>query len=163
MSAFDDAIAALLAHEGGLADDPKDPGGLTRWGISARSYPNRDIRNLTRDEAVAIYRRDFWDALHLDQLPAKLARAVFDTAVNQGQGAAAKLLQRALGVPDDGRIGPATLAALARSAPRSDDLLRDFFAWRAIRYAEVPREQWDRFKLGWMRRLLDEHKAAVNA
>lgn len=159
MSAFDDAIGPLLAHEGGLVDDPKDPGGVTKFGISARAYPHLDIRNLTREQAVAIYKRDYYDALRCDALPPRLARAVFDCAVNQGQGAAARLLQRAAGVAEDGKIGPGALAAVQRADP--DGLVRDFFAYRAIAYAAA--SGWDRFKLGWMRRLFDEHRAAASA
>ena len=57
------AIDRVLIHEGGDADDPRDPGGRTRWGISQRTYPTLDIRRLTRTEAIALYRRDFWTPL----------------------------------------------------------------------------------------------------
>ena len=57
---FDDAFEALMAHEGGYANDPRDPGGETKYGISKRAYPAVDIRNLTLEAAKAIYKRDYW-------------------------------------------------------------------------------------------------------
>lgn len=133
---FDFAIPFTLHHEGGYTPGlPDDPGGETRWGISHRSYPTLDLKTLTREAAIAIYRRDFWDALHLDLLPLPLAVALFDGAVNQGPGAARGFirdLQGLLGMAPDGIIGPATAAAcegkdLAR-------LLRRLCVIRAIRY-----------------------------
>ena len=62
------AIDRVLVHEGGDADDPRDAGGRTRWGISQRTYPTLDIRRLTRADAIALYRRDFWTPLQGDAL-----------------------------------------------------------------------------------------------
>ena len=64
---FDIAFDRLMGHEGGLVDHPNDPGGLTKFGISQRSYPNIDIRKLTREDSKAIYRRDFWSRASMDQ------------------------------------------------------------------------------------------------
>jgi len=66
---FEDAFERLLGHEGGYIDNPKDPGGETNWGISKRSYPTVDIKNLTRWAAMDIYRRAFWDPVHGEKLP----------------------------------------------------------------------------------------------
>ncbi|WP_425526518.1 glycosyl hydrolase 108 family protein [Xanthomonas oryzae] len=52
----------MLSHEGGYVNDPRDPGGETQWGISKRAYPELNIRALTRDQAIEIYRRDYWGA-----------------------------------------------------------------------------------------------------
>ena len=60
MQTFHDCIAHVLAAEGGLVNDPKDPGGVTKFGISQRSYPALDIRALTLDDAKTIYQRDYW-------------------------------------------------------------------------------------------------------
>ena len=57
---FARAIERVLEHEGGDADDPRDPGGKTRWGISQRAYPFLDLSTLTREAAIALYRRDAW-------------------------------------------------------------------------------------------------------
>ena len=77
---FDAYIERVLAHEGAYSDDRSDPGNWTggrvgsgvlkgtKYGIAANTYPNLDIRNLTRDQAVEIYRRDFWEASQADEL-----------------------------------------------------------------------------------------------
>lgn len=85
-SAFEAAVETILGHEGGYANDPDDRGGETKFGISKRAYPHLDIRNLTRDAAVEIYRRDYWEALGADSLPPELQEVAFDAAVNQGVG-----------------------------------------------------------------------------
>lgn len=84
MSDFARCIEFVLAEEGGTVNDPHDPGGLTKYGISQRSYPDVDILRLTLDDATAIYRRDYWDKIRGDELPAGIDLLVFDSAVNQG-------------------------------------------------------------------------------
>lgn len=87
---FDAAFKALIDHEGGYVNHPKDPGGETKFGITKRSYPHLNIRDLTLDDARAIYRRDFWDRLQCDALPVAARFQVFDAAVNSGPGNAAR-------------------------------------------------------------------------
>ena len=123
MTSFDQAFAAVIGHEGGYTDDPRDAGNWTggaagqgalrgtNRGISAAAYPALDIAALTAADARAIYRRDYWDKVAGDSLPPPLALLVFDAAVNAGVGRAARWLQGAAGVHADGAIGPATLAA----------------------------------------------------
>lgn len=108
---FDLAFDRLLGSEGGYVNDPRDPGGETNWGISKRAYPHLDIRHLTRDGAKAIYLRDFWTRIHADELYDGVAFQTFDFAVNSGIETAVRLLQRALGVADDGYWGLASRAA----------------------------------------------------
>ena len=81
---FRDYIERVLSHEGGYVNDPRDPGGETRWGISKRSYPHVDIKRLTRDDAIAIYERDFWRRVQGDKLPRQFAFQALDAAVNHG-------------------------------------------------------------------------------
>jgi lysozyme family protein len=81
---FDACISFVITQEGGYVNDPADPGGETKFGISKRAYPAVDIAALTVDEAKAIYRRDYWDALDLDSRPYGEALAILDTAVNCG-------------------------------------------------------------------------------
>jgi lysozyme family protein len=161
MSTFDSACALVLDIEGALSTDPSDPGNWTggkcgsgacagtKFGISARSYPHLDIRNLTQADARAIYRRDFWDKLEGDQLPAPVAFMLFDCAVNQGLATAISILQMAAGVPADGRMGPATLAACKSKPPLA--LLTEIAALRALHYARSGKAA---FLLGWFRRLM---------
>jgi lysozyme family protein len=142
---FDTAFDRVIGNEGGLVDDPNDPGGLTQWGISQSSYPDVDIRALTRNDAKQIYRRDFWERIHADQLGEGIAFQVFDFAVNSGIGTAVRKLQRTIGVADDGHFGPISRAALA-ALSQSDVIMRfaaerlDF--WRSL-------STWPRFGNGW--------------
>jgi hypothetical protein len=86
-SDFITAVNDLINNwEGGYVNDPQDPGGETNMGISKRSYPNEDIKNLTRDEAIAIYYRDFWQLYDLDKIGDLQMRAkVFNMGVLMGQ------------------------------------------------------------------------------
>lgn len=149
MSTFDTLIERVLGHEGGYVNDPKDPGGETQWGISKRSYPTLDIRNLTRQQAVEIYRRDFWDRVQGDKLHPAVAFQALDAAVNHGIGNAVRWLQRAVGVADDGVIGPMTLAALGRREP--SDVVLLFNAERIDFYTKL--STWDHYGRGWARRV----------
>lgn len=107
---FEIAVNRTLGHEGNYVNDPNDPGGETNWGISKRSYPQLDIRNLTREDAVAIYLRDFWEPLD-KTVPASVKFQLFDFAVNSGIGNAIRALQRACNVVPDGHWGPISSAA----------------------------------------------------
>jgi lysozyme family protein len=71
---FTYAVNEVLRSEGGLVNDPADPGGLTNYGISQRAYPGVDIAKLTKEEAIAIYYRDYWLAAKCDKLPPALCR-----------------------------------------------------------------------------------------
>ncbi|SNT33891.1 Predicted Peptidoglycan domain-containing protein [Noviherbaspirillum humi] len=148
---FDIAINRLLKNEGGYVKHPEDPGGETNWGLSKRSYPTLDIKNLTRDQAVAIYRRDFWEKIHADELPDGVAFQALDFAVNSGIDTAVRYLQRALGVADDGHWGPVTAAA-ARTMNEPKVACRllaerlDFM--RRLR-------TWSTFGAGWAGRVAD--------
>lgn len=114
---FANAVNNTLFYEGGYTNDPNDPGGETNFGISKRSYPNVDIKNLTRDHAIQIYWTDFWQKISGDSMFSGLAFNVFDTAVNIGVTPAVKMLQTALGVVSDGVIGPKTIAAMKAAQP----------------------------------------------
>ncbi|MGB6555138.1 MAG: glycosyl hydrolase 108 family protein [Candidatus Binataceae bacterium] len=95
-SEFLAAVSRVLEDEGGTENAPDDPGGITRFGISAREYPTLDIANLTRADAIAIYYRDYWRPFGLDAAPGPIAAKVFDLAVNIGPSHAIGCLQRAL-------------------------------------------------------------------
>lgn len=91
---FETAFKEVIAYEGGYVNDPRDPGGETKFGISKKAYPKLDIKGLTPEKAKEIYRRDYWDPLKLEDLNAEAALFVFDTAVNQGLGTA-QLMKKA--------------------------------------------------------------------
>ena len=143
---FDRAVALVLKHEGGYVNDPRDPGGETRYGISKRAYPDVDILRLTEDEAKAIYKRDYWDKLRTDEIPEQLAICLFDAAVNMGRERAIRLLQRACGVAQDGVMGGNTIAA----ANRLTEPVVRFSAERVIAYTGT--RGFDTFGKGWLRR-----------
>lgn len=146
---FEKAVNAVLDHEGGHVDDPADPGGETKYGISKSAYPNEDIAKLTKARAKKLYRQDYWDACACDDLPSGVDILVFDAAVNQGPKFARRMLQKAAGATVDGVIGPKTLQAVkAKSAGKT---LSEFAALRAVRYAE--NKNFNAYGLGWMRRL----------
>ena len=146
---FDAAFKALIDHEGGYVNHPKDPGGETQFGITKRSYPHLNIRDLTLDDARAIYRRDFWDRLQCDALPMAARFQVFDAAVNSGPGNAARWLQAAAGVAQDGLIGPATRQAVDAMHPAA--LVARFNAARLLFMTSL--STWPTFSRGWARRI----------
>lgn len=92
---FESVIDGLIRREGGYVNSKNDPGGETRWGISKRYYPHLDIKNLTVEQAKAIYRKDYWGKLGADKLPPHMREIAFDAAVNQGVGATKNMLAEA--------------------------------------------------------------------
>lgn len=148
---FNDAILFSLEAEvgghanGGYTNDPDDPGGETKWGISKRAYPHLDIKNLTKQEAIAIYKRDYWVAAECHVIPAQFRLAHFDMAINSGVGAAKKLLQKFLKVKQDGQIGPITLKA-AKDAAKKKLALEDFLAERLVNYTRICLNRYKKFK-----------------
>lgn len=153
---FDDAFNVVVSVEQGYVNDPRDPGGETKYGITKRCYPKLNIRTLTLPQAKALLQEDYWRHCHCDQL-GDAALLVFDCAVNQGQPTALLLLQQAVHVHPDGDIGPVTLAALARIDSR--ELAARIAALRMVHYADAP--NWDRNKNGWSLRLMHMLVAAV--
>lgn len=149
MDQFRIFIERLLSHEGGYTPGIGDPGGETNWGISKRAYPTVDIRHLTRDAAIEIYRRDFWERSRADDLPPAVGFQLLDAAVNSGIEMATRWLQRAAGVADDGIIGPVTLGALRIADP--SDLVMRFNAERLDFMTRLA--TWPRFGKGWARRI----------
>jgi lysozyme family protein len=147
---FDAFINRVLGHEGNYTFNAKDPGGETKFGISKRSYPNVDIKNLTREQAIEIYRRDFWGASHADELPDALAFQALDAAVNHGPTRAIKFLQSAIGAVPDGIWGTASRAALQLQPAQCVLLL--FMAARFEFWAATPDAQWHEFGRGWVNR-----------
>jgi len=169
---FAHALSIVLAHEGGLVDDPADPGGITNFGVSIRFAGSvnldldgdgwttgEDIRALTRAAAAVIYHDHFWAPLQCAAMPPAVALMVFDGAVNQGRRTTARRLQRAAGAIDDGHVGPNTLRAIGQWSGRHTALVDDIAARRARRYAQTA--NFERYGLGWMRRLMTTHGYAL--
>lgn len=151
---FDSAFEKVLGHEGGYVNHPLDPGTETKFGISKRTYPYEDIKNLTLVRAKDIYRKDFWDKAKCDKMPPAVAYAVFDAAVNSGISQSIKWLQRALGVTADGVVGPQTLTAITWA--NSEALLARFLGHRLAFMTDLV--TWPSFGKGWSRRIADQLK-----
>lgn len=132
-SDWETAIAFVLKEEGGANGELvlNDRGGYTKFGISTSAHPSLDVHNLTLEQAKEIYQKEYWQACRCDELPSALAIAVFDCSVNQGEGAAKRLLQIALDVDVDGILGEKTIAAAFKSGPQA---IRHFMALRMARY-----------------------------
>ena len=106
-------IDKVILREGGLVDHPADDGKITKYGISQRSYPDLDIRNLTKEDAADIYFRDFYQRPRLDLISDHpVWSQVFDFGINAGMSRAVKLLQILVDSPADGGLGPNTAKAL---------------------------------------------------
>lgn len=157
---FDDAFTKLLGHEGGWSDHKADTGGRTMFGVTEavareNGYTG-DMRDLTQDKAKAIARLQYWNAVKADQLPESLRYSVFDAAYHSGPHQATKWLQRALGVPDDGKIGPVTLGTANFQDPQR--VLSRFTGHRLEFLTNI--KSWDSFGKGWSRRVASLLKEA---
>jgi lysozyme family protein len=156
----------VLAYEGGFSIDPDDGGnwtggksGLgellgTKWGISAASYPTLDIKSISREQAISIYYRDFWDGKMMSNLPPQVAACVLDASINMGHGTAVKLLQSVVGTEQDGVIGPHTVAACSQRD--QDELVPEYLAARGVYYAGL--KNFSKFGKGWMTRLFKQSR-----
>ncbi len=145
-------IDRILGHEGGYVNNPKDPGGETIWGISKRSYPKLDIPKVTKEIAIILYKRDFWDRYNLASFSPAVAYQMLDFAVNSGNSNAVRALQRAVKVNDDGHIGPLTMAAV--TAMTESDLVQRLLAERLEFMTRC--DGWPTFSKGWARRIAQQ-------
>lgn len=161
---FDRALAAALAHEGGVSDHPADRGGLTKWGVTQATYETwraktgqapRPVVEMTEAEMRAIYLDGYWFPAGCDQMPDELAETVFDMAVNSGVRRAVITLQRVLGVTQDGIPGPETISAAHEAGPM---VALHFLKARAALYRDIVRNDPTQivFLAGWINRLLDQ-------
>jgi len=172
---FDAYVETLIGREGGYVNNPDDRGGETIWGITAavaREWGYRgSMRDMPRETAKAIYRSRYWTAPRFDkvaELNPLIAEELLDTGVNMGPAVAVTFLQRALNVLNrkgadyadiavDGRIGPATLGALAaylrkRGAAGESVMMKALNGLQAARYIELceKREANETFGFGWL-------------
>lgn len=176
MSAFDKLVDGLIGREGGYVNNPNDPGGATRWGITqrvARKYGYQgDMRTLPRDTAVDIYRQQYWTDPGFADVAAiseAVAEELLDSGVNLGVTWPALWLQVALNglnnqgkiyadVDEDGDVGPGTLRALkayfaARGKEGEAVLLRALNCLQGARYIDIARgrQASEGFLYGWLR------------
>ena len=156
---FNEVIKHVLKNEGGYVNDPNDRGGETKYGISKRAHPEVDIKNLTIDGALDIYRRLYWNPSKAEKLMPELRYQYFDFVVNAGQGNAVKVLQKACNgklkqserIAVDGRIGRMTIGA---SEKLEESRLK---AFRLLYYANIvlKNPMQEKYWFGWYRRVND--------
>lgn len=150
---FNDAFDFVIGQEGAYSNNPADPGGETMWGITvtvarANGFAG-PMKLMPKSVAQTIAKRQYWDAVHGDDLPYPIAETLFDAAYNSGPGQAIKWLQRALGVADDGKFGPITQAKawaadVDGTAARINGLRLEFMTGLST---------WPTFGKGWARRI----------
>lgn len=154
-SNFSRSLGAVLQDEGGNDDDPADHGGRTSRGITQREYtawralkgqPFADVWKATTAEITAIYHDEYWNP-YCDGFPVGVDYLYFDMAVNAGPRRASILLQRALGVADDGRIGPITRSAITKADPTK--LVSNYTAAKRAFYISLHQPK---FTKGWLNR-----------
>lgn len=163
---FARALALVLKSEGGWSDNPADPGGATMKGVTLANFrryvqPNAtkdDLRKISDAQIATVYRRFYWDAIAGAEMPDGVDYAVFDFAVNSGPSRAAKYLQAGAGVPQDGRIGPATLKALGNKPAGA--IIDDLCDARLAFLKRLP--TWPVFGKGWASRVESVRKAALS-
>ncbi len=162
---FAKSLALVLKSEGGWSDNPQDPGGATMKGVTLtnfRLYVNPtatkdDLRHITDAQIATVYRRFYWDAILGAELPDGVDYAVVDFAVNSGPGRSAKYLQQIVGVQVDGRIGPATLAAVRAMLPSS---VIDELCDRRLTFLQGL-GTWSAFGKGWSARVKSVREQAL--
>lgn len=152
---FDQALKTTLEFEGGYVNDPDDPGGETKYGISKRAYPFLDIAELTYDQARRIYWQDYWTAAKCDLVPEEIRGIFFDMTVQHGKYRATKIIQEAynsIGVRHiqvDGFMGLVTFSILDEiGADRLRMVRLDYYADLVIRRPETFAKFWG----GWRKR-----------
>jgi lysozyme family protein len=162
---FNDALAAVLEHEGGFVNHPKDPGGMTNLGVTKRVWETwvgktvseADMRALTPATVAPMYRKQYWDAVKGDELPSGLDYLMFDFAINTGVSRAIRTMQKAIGTTPDGAIGPKTMQALRDADP--DALIAKFSDEKEAFYRSLP--TFATFGKGWLRRVAEVKSHAV--
>ena len=156
---FDAALKAILKHEGGFVNHPKDPGGMTNLGVTKRVWEEwvgktvdeKAMRALTPEVVGPMYRKKYWDAVKADDLPDGLDYLMFDFAINAGPGRAIKTMQKAIGTAPDGAIGPKTMTAL-KTADQGE-LVAKFSEEKEAFYRSLP--TFGTFGKGWLRRVAE--------
>nr|DAS68711.1 MAG TPA: Lysozyme [Caudoviricetes sp.] len=150
---FQQIFDRVIGHEGGYANDPRDTGGETNWGITKRTARENgylgDMRQMKRVQAFEIYKQAFWQRYQCEHFPSALAFQFFDACVNHGAGNAARMLQRAVGVLDDGVIGKLTLQAVENQS--LNDTLMRLVAERLKFYTRL--SNFNAFGKGWINRM----------
>ena len=162
---FDDAMAFVLAREGGFSNNPADRGRATNFGITQATYDawrvrigqrTQPVRIISRGEAREVYMALYWMPMHCPDLCPPLDLIMFDSAVQHGVAGATKLLQRALAITEDGIFGPQTLRAARNTVAEL------VMSERRAYYGQIIRNDptQEKFRVGWYNRLTALDRAA---
>lgn len=171
---WDKSFDLVIAHEGGFTNDVRDPGnklpdgraGCTMWGCTqanwetyvGRKVTQDDMRKLTKNDVKPLYKKNYWDVVSGDSLPAGLDYAMFDFAINAGAYRAKTLLQKALGVSADGQIGEKTLIAINNTSTPA--LIQKFSDAKTGFYKSLP--TYGTYGKGWLTRIASVQKDAIS-
>ena len=159
-SNYEAALAHVLRSEGLWSDNPKDPGGATMKGITLVVYrewkrnphiTKEELRVIPDEDVYNLYKQNYWDKVHGDDLPSGVDYAVFDSAVNMGVGRASKLIQEAAGVTADGVLGPASLSAIQKA--NAKELIEKFSQLKESFYKSL--QTFPTFGKGWLNRVAE--------
>lgn len=168
MDRFAQVLPVTLAYEGGWSNHRDDPGGPTMKGVIQRVYdgyrdgrgaPRQSVRLISNAELVEIYRFNYWNLVRGDELPMGVDLVVFDFGVNSGPARSIMVLQRVLGLREDGHPGPVTLA----EARRRDPVALIHALVEARRRFLRSLSTFRVFGVGWMRRCDDVERQALAA
>jgi lysozyme family protein len=164
---FFKSLDMVLHHEGGFVSHPEDPGGATNKGITHKTYADflgrpledvSELKNIPDEHVQLIYKSGYWNKVKADELPGGVDFCVFDWAVNSGPGRAAKALQKAVMVSQDGAIGPKTLAAVSEMTPT--EIIESITNQRTEFYKGL--NTFDTFGRGWLRRAKETRDFALD-
>jgi len=158
---FEACVSKVLDNEGGFQKNPADRGNWrgnkligTKYGISARSFPDVDIINLTIDEAKNIYQKYYWERLNLEGINnPEIILQIFDFSVNSGKSLAKRKAQRLAKVKADGIIGKITTKAINNYC---GDFLKDYKHVRKVYYEYLADKYPNRYKWSlnsWLKRI----------
>lgn len=162
---FEECMEITARWEGGFVNDPHDPGGATKYGITIHTLTSwrrapqtpADVLALTKDEALAIYKAWYWKPVMAEAAPAGVDLVLFDCAVNSGPGRSVKIVQDILGVKVDGLMGMVTMDAILAADAKT--LINDAIAMRLAFLRGL--RGWSRFGRGWKNRCLDVRDEAL--
>ena len=162
---FNKCLELVLKSEGGYVNHPSDPGGRTNLGVTQAVWEEwlghpvseNDMKALTADKVAPMYEMKYWRTSYCEKLPVGVSLLVFSMAVNSGSGRAVKLLQRTLGLVEDGAIGPITMTKIQECSPV--DLVEKYSATRKSFYEGL--KTFPIFGKGWLARTEKERLEAL--
>lgn len=168
-SNFNRSLDIILKHEGGYVNHPADPGGMTNLGVTKKNWDTyigrvstlQEFKALKKEDVAPFYKKKYWDLMFCNDLPSGVDLCVFDFGLNAGPSRGTKYLQKALGIKEDGDIGPGTHKAM-------DSYIEDHGVEALVRRYQDLRAQYYKglktfptFGKGWLRRVQETTESAL--